>query len=68
MTTYQTAAEAIDHSIMHDEIAHCEDTPENRRNLLEMCDGEFAAVAFWAHDPKSEYKMRWRVMVELIDA
>lgn len=65
-TTYQTAAEAIDHSRQYGEIGHCKDTPANHETLLAECDdncGGNGLEDYWADDPDSDHKMLWRVNV-----
>ena len=69
MTTYTTAQEAIDRSISHNEIAYCEDTPENREYLSLESDGDVDTgddMQYWADDPDGNAyhgDMLWRVHI-----
>jgi hypothetical protein len=62
MTTYTTAAEAIERSISHDEIAYCEHTTENLESLMVECDDSVEngeVIEFWGEDDGQD----WRVHV-----
>ena len=62
MKLYNTAKEAIENSICYDEIAYCEDTPENREFLEGECDDSVDAgevLEFWGTDEN----MEWRVHI-----
>ncbi len=62
MKTFQTAAEAIEHSSRHNEWTECENTPENIDHLLVECDDHNDMMDFWADD-ETEAGMIWRVKV-----
>lgn len=58
------AADAIQCSTNHGEIAQCQSTPENEDWLLSESDGccdTNDGRDYWADDPDSEYSMLWRV-------
>jgi len=66
MKAYQTASEAIEHSLQYGEIAHCEDTPASHETLLSECDDHCSGNGledYWSVDPLSAWKMLWRVNV-----
>ena len=63
MKTFKTAAEAIEHSMNHNEWAECENTQENIDHLLVECDDHNDMMDFWADDDKTEADMLWRVQI-----
>lgn len=62
MTTYATAAEAIEASAQHGDITRCANTPANLEALLVECDDnvEGDELEYWGVDDDGD---SWRVHV-----
>ena len=68
MTTYTTAQEAIERSMSYNEIAKCEDTPENREYLSMESDDSVDAgqvIEYWKNDEDTTDGMEWRVHIAI---
>lgn len=61
-TIYTTAAEAIERSVSHDEIARCKRNKSNLAALRELCEGHVEADEheFWG---ETDDGYEWRVHV-----
>ncbi|MFA7000439.1 MAG: hypothetical protein WC241_05025 [Candidatus Paceibacterota bacterium] len=67
---YQTAKDAIEHSISHDGIAYCEDSEENRDYLSSEADDYTESndcMEYWADADDSDGKMEWRVHIQIAE-
>lgn len=68
MKVYDTAREAIAHSVQHSEMAGCKNTPENHAALRSECSdhcrsdhGDGNSKDYWLDDLSSLNKMTWKV-------